>query len=286
VPILEVPLGLIDRRVATAARSKPVTRRMKRRLIDGLEHLPHGLHHHPIDHVRDPQPALPATRLRDQRPANLARTPSSLQQVAMQPRQHGRPLLTQHLDRHAVRAGSALVRHHLQQRRRQPAGNLPHRHRRAGLRVDDRLRHPHRTRAPLRDFCCRDRQAQLHRRFLDRDRLPLPAGARPGGLSGHYPAVRYYAVLRLLLGHRPSSPRPPAYRPPSPAPSRSPGVRRTDFVVIASPIRPRSTDRNGASLPRASSPHPRNALRRFTFVRHHNASTASFRPALTETRPR
>src|SRR5205823_8657811 len=27
---------------------------------------------------------------------------------------------------------------------------------------------------------------------------------------------------------------------------------------------------------------PRNALRRFTFVRHHDASTASFRPALTE----
>ena len=52
--------------------------------------------------------------------------------------------------------------------------------------------------------------------------------------------------------------------------------------MIASPIRPRSTDRNRASLPRASSPHPRNALRRFTSVRHHNASTASSRPALTE----
>ena len=30
----------------------------------------------------------------------------------------------------------------------------------------------------------------------------MPATA---GLSGHYPAVRYYAVLRLLLGHQPSS---------------------------------------------------------------------------------
>lgn len=56
--------------------------------------------------------------------------------------------------------------------------------------------------------------------------------------------------------------------------------------MIASPIRPRSPDRNRASLPRASSPPPRNALRRFTFVRHHNAPTASFRPALTEARPR
>ena len=31
---------------------------------------------------------------------------------------------------------------------------------------------------------------------------------------------------------------------------------------------------------------PRNALRRFTFVRHHDAPMASFRPALTETRQR
>jgi hypothetical protein len=30
--------------------------------------------------------------------------------------------------------------------------------------------------------------------------------------------------------------------------------------------------------------HPRNALRRFTLVRHHSASTASSRPALTEAR--
>ena len=97
----------------------------------------------------------------------------------MQPRQHDRPPLSQRLDRHAIRARGALVRHHLQQRRRQPARDLLHRHRRARPRVDDRLRHPHRTRARLRDFCCCDRQAQLHRRFLDRDRLPLPAGARP-----------------------------------------------------------------------------------------------------------
>jgi putative transposase len=35
----------------------------------------------------------------------------------------------------------------------------------------------------------------------------------------------FYAVLGLLLGHRPSSSRSPAYRQPSPEPSRSPGVR-------------------------------------------------------------
>ena len=51
-----------------------------------------------------------------------------------------------------------------------------HRHRRGGLCIDDRLRH----------FCCRDRQLELHRRLIDRDRLPLPARARAAGLSGHY----------------------------------------------------------------------------------------------------
>jgi hypothetical protein len=65
----------------------------------------------------------------------------------------------------------------------------------------------------------------------------LPTGARTGRLSGHYPAFRYYADLRLLLGHRPSSLGPPAYRPQA-EPSRSPGVRRRDFVVIPSPLRP------------------------------------------------
>ena len=53
----------------------------------------------------------------------------------------------------------------------------------------------------------------------------LPAGARPDALSGHYPAFGYYAVLGLLLGHRPSSFRSPAYRQ-SPEPSRPPWVKR------------------------------------------------------------
>ncbi|HEX6010769.1 MAG TPA: hypothetical protein VFY87_02980 [Geminicoccaceae bacterium] len=60
---------------------------------------------------------------------------------------------------------------------------------------------------------------ELQRLLIDRDRLPLPAN---GELGGHYPAVQYYAVLRLLLGHQPSLP--PAYRHPEP--NRSPGVSR------------------------------------------------------------
>ncbi len=52
--------------------------------------------------------------------------------------------------------------------------------------------------------------------------------------------------------------------------------------MIASPLRPPVHGRNRASLLPASSPNRGNALRRFTFVRDHNASMASSRPALTE----
>jgi hypothetical protein len=53
--------------------------------------------------------------------------------------------------------------------------------------------------------------------------------------------------------------------------------------VTASPLRPR--DRQGSGITAAGRlAHPRNAFRRFTSVRHHGASTASSRPALTEAR--
>jgi hypothetical protein len=54
VAVLEMPLGLGDCRVATSARSKPVTRRVKRRLPQRFEHLPHSLTDHPVDHVGNP----------------------------------------------------------------------------------------------------------------------------------------------------------------------------------------------------------------------------------------
>ena len=51
--------------------------------------------------------------------------------------------------------------------------------------------------------------------------------------------------------------------------------------MIASPLRPPARQEQGiAAAGRLA--QPRNALRRFTFVRDHNASMASFRPALTE----
>jgi Protein of unknown function (DUF1003) len=66
-------------------------------------------------------------------------------------------------------------------------------------------------------------------------------------------------------------------------PNRSPGVRRSDVAEITSPIRPRDRHEPGIAAAGQLS-HPRNALWRFTLVRNHNASMASFRPPLTEAR--
>jgi protein gp37 len=81
--------------------------------------------------------------------------------------------------------------------------------------------------SPFRVFCCRDRQAELHRRFFDRDRLPLPAGTRPGALSGHYTRLPVLRDPPTSAG--PSSRRPFVLRPTGrsrPEPSRSPWVKR------------------------------------------------------------
>ena len=53
--------------------------------------------------------------------------------------------------------------------------------------------------------------------------------------------------------------------------------------MITSPLRPRDQRQEPGIAARGQLAQPRNALRRFTFVRHHDASRASFRPALTET---
>jgi len=112
-------------------------------------------------------------------------------------------------------------------------GGDDHRRRRCLLCLADRLRHsrPEDPKpvpgppagGPFRVFCCRDRQTKLHRHFFDRDRLPLPARINPARSAGITPAFRYYAVLRLLLGHRPSSFRPRAYRPTGRDPADLPG---------------------------------------------------------------
>ncbi len=52
--------------------------------------------------------------------------------------------------------------------------------------------------------------------------------------------------------------------------------------MITSPLRPRTQRQESGITAAGRLTHPRNALRRFTFIRHHDAPIASFRPALTE----
>src|ERR1035438_7424092 len=266
---------------------------MDRRLPQRLEHLPHSLLNNPVDHVGNSQPALPASRLGDEHPADPARLIPPRQQVGSQPGQHDRPLICQRIDRLPVRTRSALVRRHLQHRIRQPVRNLLHRRRRCRPNLADRLRRSRPdlpqpvpgspTGSPFRVFCCHDRHTELHRRFFDRDRLPLPAGTRPGALNGHYPAFRYYSVLGLLLGHQSSSFRSPTYQPETLAGTQQISWGETlrlcrDRVATT----PSVSEGIGHRRCETTRP-PRNALRRFTFVRHHDTPMASSRPALTET---
>ena len=52
--------------------------------------------------------------------------------------------------------------------------------------------------------------------------------------------------------------------------------------MITSPLRPRTQRQESGITAAGRLTHPRNALRRFTLIRHHDAPMASFRPALTE----
>ncbi|MCA1678002.1 MAG: hypothetical protein LC777_03135 [Actinobacteria bacterium] len=68
----------------------------------------------------------------------------------------------------------------------------------------------------------------------------MPAKARPSGLDGHYPAVRYYTALRLLLGHSAfvlSSSGPPATLAGTQQISRGKTLRfRRDRVATTPPV--------------------------------------------------
>ncbi len=138
--------------------------------------------------------------------AGLIASPPAGQSAAWAKR---RPLLKQRLDPLPVRARGALLRRHLQQRmvNRLATSSIV-----AGA-ASQHCRSPSAlppggpkpvpgppAGSPLRVFCCRDRQAELHRRFFDRDRLPLPTGARPGTLSGHYSRLPVLRSPRTSAG--------------------------------------------------------------------------------------
>src|SRR5450755_2091000 len=188
---------------------------MERRLPQRFEYLPHSLLNNPIDHVGNSQPALPAPRLGDEHPADPAGLIPPRKQVGPQPGQNDRPLICQRLDRLPVWTGSALVRRHLQQRVRQSLGDLLHRRRRCRPRLVDRLRRsrPDRPKpvpglpavAPFGFSAVAIGRLSCTAVSSTGIAFPCSPGLDPTRSAGITPAFRYYAILRLLLGHQPSS---------------------------------------------------------------------------------
>ena len=135
-------LSLRDRRVATPARPEPVTRRVKCRLPDRLERLPHRLTHHPVGHVRE-SPTRAARRPPSGSSPDGSRQADSSLPAARQPA--SAPTIG-HCSCSASTVcpsgpGAPLFYTTLESAIRQPIRNLLHRHRRPGIHIDDRLRH-------------------------------------------------------------------------------------------------------------------------------------------------
>jgi hypothetical protein len=173
--------------------------------------------------------------------------------------------------------GGALVRRHRYQRIRQSIRDLLHRRRRCTLGIDNRLR---RSRpdlpkpvpgspagGPFRVFCCCDRQAELHRRSSTGTAFRCPPVLDPTRSAG-------ITRLPVLLGPRTSA-------GPSVVLlsfSELPALAGTQQTSGGETLRFRR-DRVATTTPSASTGighrhcgsarPPRNALRRFTFVRHH-----------------
>src|SRR5450755_1685408 len=111
--------------------------------------------------------------------------------------------------------------------------------------------------------------------------FPCPPELDPARSTGITPAFRYYSVLGLLLGHQSSSSRSPTYQP-NPA-----GTQQISWGETLRLCRDRVATTPSVSIGIGhrrceTARPPRNALRRFTFVRHHDTPMAFSRPALTE----
>jgi hypothetical protein len=112
--------------------------------------------------------------------------------------------------------------------------------------------------------------------------FPCPPGLDPARSAGITPPSRTTRSSDFCWAIESSSSRSPTYRP-SPAGTQqiSQGetlrFRRDHVATTPSASTGTGHRRCGTARP------PRNALRRFTFVRHHDTPMASFRPALTET---
>ena len=126
-------------------------------------------------------------------------------------------------------------------------------------------------------FGCLKVQSELSWLFVDRNRLPSPAGLVPAGSDRLSPVFRYYAVLRLLSGHRLSFFRSTGYR--------SRGARQISLSKTNKlrdhPVATTCSDSNRFwTSPLAAGSSIRPALRRFTFVRFGHAPITSTAPPL------
>ena len=145
-----------------------------------------------------------------------------------------------------------------------------------GMRMAPHPDHVRLRRPSPADFCCLEEQVELTACSVDRDRLPSLGGPIPswGRLST---AFWYYAILRLLPGHRLSSSRSTGFR--------FHGTRQISWGKLQQTSRSScrhyacTSDGNGASSLTADSPDA-DALRRFTCVQNDRAPATSTRHAL------
>ena len=100
--------------VSAAMRAEPVAAGVKVRLEDRLQSLEYRLLNHPIHHVGNTEPPLPASGLRQPHPANVAGPVASRQHVTVQPGDQRRGLRFRLLDRLSVHSRCSLVAHHVE----------------------------------------------------------------------------------------------------------------------------------------------------------------------------
>ena len=116
IAVLQVSRCFGDGGVSPALWAEPVTAGVEGRLEDRLQDLEHRLLNHPVHDVRNAQPPLPASGLRQPDPADVAGPVAFRQQITAQTGDDRRGFRFRLLDRLSVHARCSLVAHHVQQR--------------------------------------------------------------------------------------------------------------------------------------------------------------------------
>src|SRR4029077_4613824 len=126
VPVLQILFRFGNRRLAASSRSETVATRMERRLVHRFEDQTYGFGHHPIDNVRNSEPSLTASRLRNPHPPDISRLEGPFEQRFGELR-HKLVEVRAHLfDALVVWARSPTVRGHVLKRFLQPCADYIH----------------------------------------------------------------------------------------------------------------------------------------------------------------